>query len=226
MVWFRDTVYLKPLPSYLLNYRFWTLYLFPHVPSHSQQPVDAQNLSPTCRAAFGFLRSYGYLIKHESDYHLALESHLVPCGMSFQRFRLFIAAFEAVPDELVSSRYHYGQLRLTRLNWAVRFVGPKTLDSWLPWNNHNRYWHTEQAFHELGPALLGIFAILSLALSAMQVLLATADSNQWPAFRNASSGFLIGVLVVSLAIILAAPFGVVCLLLSQLVFAVKQRRKQ
>ena len=84
----------------------------------------------------------------------------------------FIKYFRNIDDMQVSRRFHYGQLRLSRLNWAVRlFRPPSASTAWfykIPHWNIRAY--TERA---LAPLLFG-FASLSLILSCMQIILAVS----------------------------------------------------
>ncbi|KAJ3576629.1 hypothetical protein NPX13_g3633 [Xylaria arbuscula] len=99
LVWYYSTIYVKPLPVYLLNYAIWQA----HIPA----PI-AEELRPQYdrhRAALGFLRSYGLLIQHESDFIIAQWANLLPKYVSFQRFQVFIQTFRSYSDDQVSHRY-------------------------------------------------------------------------------------------------------------------------
>ena len=128
LVWYYDRIFIKPLPKYLFSHAFWR-YL-------ATQPLEVR------RAVTGFVRTYAYLIRYESDFRLATcESNnlfLVPTddgsgrhdGMervTFGRFAKFINSFGRISDENVNPRYSYGELRLTRLNICARvFLGKMT----------------------------------------------------------------------------------------------------
>jgi len=117
LVWFYDQVFIKPIPRYLLSYTFWQ-YLVTQ-PDVLQQSV------------IGFLRTYSHLIRYESDYRIAMreEYGLIPKDdgeerIMWERFAIFIGWFDKVADDCVNPRYHYGELRLTRLNFYTRiFLG-------------------------------------------------------------------------------------------------------
>ncbi|KAK3215315.1 hypothetical protein GRF29_19g2884871 [Pseudopithomyces chartarum] len=134
-----NAIYIKPIPHCLFNYDFWQTYLIPEDQGDEQHLTirsDRQNssrkaqfrpasnedrkLSITCRSALGLLRSYGYLIKHESDFHIARENNLIPKHVTYTQFQHFIQSFRNIPDTCVSPRYQYGHIRMTRLNMAVR----------------------------------------------------------------------------------------------------------
>ena len=71
LLWIDRRIFIKPLPSYLVSHSFWTTILSPpNPPLPPQQPLN-------CRAAaIGFLRTYRYLIQHESDLRIAQQSDL------------------------------------------------------------------------------------------------------------------------------------------------------
>ena len=118
----------------------------------------------------GFLRTYSYLIRYEVDFTLAQEIGLIPKressdgreGITSETFTRFISYFSDCEDMLVSPRYTYGELRLTRLNFYSRiFLGKLT------------YHHIEAQW---GPFLnsalapfITAFVLVSVILNAMQV---------------------------------------------------------
>lgn len=160
-------------------------------------------------AIAGFIRTYSYLIRYPCDFRLATSDehqlHLLPTDdgsgaqggldqITFERFSEFIAPFHGLTDDSVSPRYHYGELRLSRLNMCARiFLGKLTffhIDA--QWGSYlGRF---------LAP-LLSIFALLSVALSAMQVELGVQGPLQdsaprWRGFAYVSRWFSTLVLVV------------------------------
>ena len=71
--------------------------------------------------AVGFLRSYARLVASPLDFALAKEAHLLPDdggnnSFDWLAWAAFIQHFRRLGDEHVAPRYHYGQLRLSRLN--------------------------------------------------------------------------------------------------------------
>lgn len=185
----------------MLSYSFWE-YL-------ATRPVELR------AAIAGFVRTYSYLIRYECDFRLATgDEHqlaLLPKEdgsnaengldrITFERFSKFIAGFHKLPDDNVSPRYHYGELRLSRLNMCARiFLGKLTfLHIDAQWGSYlGRF---------LVP-LLSVFAVLSVALSAMQVELGVQGSLQdsvprWAKFAYVSRWFSCLVLVM-IAIVIA-----------------------
>lgn len=144
LVWGSGKIYIKPVPVFLLNYEFWTTYLQSPTSkernSESPQSSDQSGSSGfDCSIAVGFLRSYALLVQNRLDFALAKEAHLMPDDVeNWLQWSKFIRHFGRLTDERVSRRYHYGQLRLSRLNWAVRILRPKTATTW--WFYEVPYW--------------------------------------------------------------------------------------
>ncbi|KAI0413542.1 hypothetical protein F5X98DRAFT_283188 [Xylaria grammica] len=225
LVWYNETVYIKPLPDYLLNDAIWRDY----IPKPPAQPVHTRPRYDKHRAALGFLRSYGFLIQHESDFVIAQRANLLPKYVSFQGFQKFILPFRSVNDDSVSHRYHYGQFRLTRLDWAVRIVHVASIfrlvhvRRQLPWNYQLQLWHTSQSLRYYAAPLAFIFAILSLILSSMQVVLAALGSDTWEAFVRVSWGFSVATIIFAVLPIFGTLVGVVGLLVFQGQFAIRAK---
>ncbi|KAI1752452.1 hypothetical protein F4782DRAFT_116478 [Xylaria castorea] len=228
LVWFYDTVYIKPLPDYFLNYAIWR----EHIP---EPPVELVHTRPRYnkhRAALGFLRSYGFLIQHESDFIIAQKANLLPKYVSFQRFQKFIRPFRSLNDDDVSHRYRYGQFRLTRLNLAVRIiritsiVHPSRSERQLPWHYQQQRWQSSQHLQHYAAPLIFIFAILSLILSSMQVVLAALGSDTWEVFVRVSWGFSVATIIFTILPILAALIGVFVLLVVQGQFSMRMKWKK
>jgi hypothetical protein len=225
LLWQDDKIYIKPVPPWLLNYEVWLHYLSPAPEQASSNTVDPQKKDqafipsawepPEHAMALGFLRSYAYLIQHQSDFIVAHQQHLVPPTLDWISWSRFIAYFRDTEDHQVSNRYHYGQLRLSRLHWAVRLFRPRTAPTW--WFYSLPHWSTTPYLHSILAPLAFTFATLSLVLSAMQVVVSVpADGlrfsgvseigleNMRRAFWIFSIGLIIssGVIWVLLAVIL------------------------
>lgn len=191
LVWHRDKIYVKPMPLCLLNHDFWTAFLplqgVHSVPGQSTSAPPQPTPKPVFdrRTALGFVRSYALLIRHHVDFVLACEAHLFPAEFSWAEWSNFISHFRRLQDGEVAQRYHYGQLRLSRLNWAVRLFRPSSAKT--KWFYAVPYWSTEMYVERsIAPMIFG-FASLSLVLSSMQVLLAVPDDGLGWSRVNVSS---------------------------------------
>jgi hypothetical protein len=173
LVWYHDKIYVKPVPVYLLNHDFWTTYLQP-LKEHGQSQSHTFDRS----VAIGFLRSYALLVSCRLDFLLAKEVHLIPDDVEdWSQWSQFISHFRYITDESVAKRYHYGQLRLTRLNWAVRIFSPRHTST--IWFYELSQWSITDFVKSVTVPLLFLFASLSLALSSMQVILSVPVDDPW-----------------------------------------------
>lgn len=215
LVWIHDRVFIKPLPKYLLSHAFWEFYL---VGRNSQIPHNQRK--DIRKAVLGFLRSYFYLIQHKSDFILATDDkhRLLPKNTSYTEFINFITAFEHVEDRDVSSRYKFGELRLTRLNFWSKVL----LRQFSYQKVHGQYGAYFASFY--GPILF-VFGVFSVALSAMQVVSALQTPFQfgqsWEAFARMAYGFSIFTLAFVVLIMLFLLCLFVFLSLRETVYALK-----
>jgi len=184
-----SVVFIKPLPGYLLSHDFWERHLC----------CDASLYADAC----GLLLSYTWLVAFKIDFDMAREMRLLPEGLTWRAWTSLATAFldhlDASQDQgsLVSKRYRYGELRMRRVNYIYKLVPSLWLSKDNPmrgfmptsmWNGS--FWDRNVA------RLLGVFAFFSLALSAMQVGLATGPLNEQPAFMGAVYGFVVASLLI------------------------------
>ncbi|OAP55815.1 hypothetical protein AYL99_09967 [Fonsecaea erecta] len=166
LVWINNRIFIKPLPPYLLSYSFW-MSTFPQSPLLTQQ-------WHVRRAAIGFLRTYRYLIQHESDLLIAQQEHLrlVPVKLNWTDMSTFLADLETVEDGDASARYRYGELRLSRLNLYAPFLFGRLAYEHIPMQ-YGEY------FARLYGPILFIFAMVTTILNGMQVALAADPGRQF-----------------------------------------------
>jgi hypothetical protein len=211
----RDTIYIKPILVCLLNHTFWTRYLSESENSKTfatcSKETIAINMPNFDRSvAVGFLRSYAFLIRHELDFTMAKECHLIPKDVDWISWSKFINKFRHLGDEHVAKRYHYGQMRISRLNWAVRIFGPKkTGKRWFYQIPHRS---TLEYVTRATVSLLFIYTSVSLVLSSMQVVLSIpVDNPLFPGFEESGQQFMQGIFwMFSISILLLS--GVVWIL--------------
>lgn len=183
LVWHYDKIYIKPIPLCLLNHQFWRDYLCrssikqttnaPHSTISSMVEEEEEQGGVARQSdyavAAGFLRSYAYLVSHYSDFQIARETNLLPDGIDWIKWSIFIASFSSMEDHQVARRYHYGQLRLWRLNWVVRIFQPQGKST--SWFYEIPYWNINSYLQRAIAPLAFVFASLSLVLSSMQVII-------------------------------------------------------
>ena len=163
LVWIHDRMYIKPLPRYLMSHAFWEQYL-------TSASISSSTVShcPIQRAALGYLRTYRHLIRHESDFVPAKKLRLIPDSVTWPQFCDFAADISCIDDTEVSPRYHYGELRLSRLN----LYAPLLFQSYY---YERVYWQYNEYFARLFAPVILIFALVTTSLNAMQVGLATEE---------------------------------------------------
>ena len=192
LVWYHDRIFVKPLPAYLLSHTFWERYLCrDNSATAAVSPLQATERQRLANAARGLLRTYFYLIRHESDFRIAQheELQLVPKGVTWERFCDFSSAFHEIGDQDVAERYHYGELRLSRLNYLVKIF-------MIGRDYQEVNWQYSEYFARFYGPLLFIFGVLSVLLSAMQVGLAVEQlqSHHWTAMYKVYRWFSVAIL--------------------------------
>jgi len=164
LVWFQARIFIKPLPLYLTSYAFWAHYLLP-LPTTSPLGRHQPRL---CKEALGFLRTYHFLIRHQSDFRIAVDMHLLPSEVTWGQFCAFSRRFESIADMQVSSRYQYGELRLSRLNFYAKIFLRRQ-------HYHRVYHQTDDYFARFYGTILFLFAIATVGLTAMQLEIQLQD---------------------------------------------------
>jgi len=166
LVFYYETIFVKPVPAYFYSPAFWE-YL---------EDADVY----LYWACIGFMRSYYMLIKYKLDFDDACQLRLIPekgNGQmpTYEEWCRFIAPFARVGDEHVSLRYHYGELRLTRINRAAMLFRSR-----LAYFNYRIYpeWGSFME-HSLAPVVT-MFAVCAVVLNSMQVGLAAITMVQTP----------------------------------------------
>ncbi|RGP80090.1 hypothetical protein FLONG3_1861 [Fusarium longipes] len=190
MVWWRDRIFLKPLPKYLLDPGFWTANISDtaHFDRAAQSNLDA--------SARGFLFSYASLIAYKSDFRIAKEYGLLPEEVTWEGWKAFAAQIlENHRYDRVNPRYWYGELRLSRLNKIYAFRKGYLLRGYSRVASHTVY---GDLIRDNFSVLAGILAYVVIALTAMQVGLGVDGLYEEPAFQNASYFLTVFALIVPL----------------------------
>lgn len=223
-------MFLKPIPRFLLEPRFWTLHLASPEPcSCFGEDVDPQSVTTNTQGAtanttgaksntksvkkcnvglqtcaLGFLFSYAALITHESDFQIAKEKRLLPEQVTWSAWITLVKQLdtENIYDK-IDERFKYGELRLSRLNKIYRFTRWPLLLG--PYMSH---WHQYGSFFQDNFTWLASTTVyIAIVLTAMQVGLAADKLKGNSSFQSASYGFavfsLLGPLV-TIGLIIAA----------------------
>jgi hypothetical protein len=110
------------------------------------------------------LLSYAPLIQHPSDFDIAQSAGLINKCVTWQRWQNFRnELLHHLASREVHDRYEYGELRLGRLNQIYRMKGLALAY----FNVHRDY---SSYYGENYTTLVALFALVSVALSGMQVI--------------------------------------------------------
>lgn len=169
-------------------------------------------------AALGFVRSYGYLVRHESDFKLALAHGLLPNDgdCTWPAFSAYTSGFRGVSVERVSAQWQFGDLRLSRLNlWAPFFIGS--------WNFRDVTWTYKAYFTRFYGPILFIVGVFSVVLSAMQVVLAgnlTMFGSSWRVLEDVFLWFAVATIIIAVAVSLFLLGTLIVLASRETIYAV------
>ncbi|KAL2116419.1 hypothetical protein VTJ04DRAFT_8587 [Mycothermus thermophilus] len=225
LVWHYNRVFVKPLPKYLLSHTFWTYYFL-----FTDSPIPEPQRTELRQAALGFLRSYMYLIQRRSDFDLAVEHGLLPKKIKYADFIRLIRSLGEVDDSMVSPRYSFGELRLSRLNIWIKVA----LFRFTYFKSESQYM---AYFGRMFGPIVAFFAVFSVLLNAMQVALSALpyiDSDvptaeRWREFAVTTREFSIFSLYLVAAILMLTMVVFAWALGREAVFALKdlyRKRRQ
>ena len=182
-------IFIKPLPMYLLCHQLWTSHIC----------ADAQ-LYECC---IGFLLSYAWRIRHESDLVIAVDHGLLPKWLTWKAWVVFVSSFLGYLEangghsKFVNKRYQYGELKLTRLNVVYRYA-PEVpgLKGYISgYGQASMFFKRNFAWMGLG------FLYLVAILTAMQVGLAAAPLRDNANFNWASYVFAVFCILLPVTIV-------------------------
>ncbi|KAL7947790.1 hypothetical protein V8C42DRAFT_315609 [Trichoderma barbatum] len=144
LLWATGKIFIKPFPRYLLEPQFWMEHLVcPKSCSYAPEfkLLRASGLvgrntklsknkpcehSKLWKCAMGFVYSYIALIAHESDFHIAKASRLVPDDLDFDDWKEFVDRILCSGKIYgqIDERFTYGELNMARLNKLYMFQQP------------------------------------------------------------------------------------------------------
>ncbi|KAF4331871.1 subtilisin-like serine protease [Fusarium beomiforme] len=193
LIWTTGRIFVKPMPRFLLEPRFWTEYLCcrqeydcSNGESHSRGGVQECECRRLWKCALGFLFSYAALIRHESDFFTAKDKHLLPEEVEWPGWISFVKQLNTehiYPD--IDPRFYHGELRLSRLN-KIYHLSRAPLHGYMAhWNQYATFFQDNFAW------LAGTTVYIAVVLTAMQVGLATDSLKDNDAFQSASYGFTV-----------------------------------
>ncbi|CAJ2508647.1 Uu.00g136730.m01.CDS01 [Anthostomella pinea] len=99
LIWIHNRIFIKPLPRYIVSYAFWQDYM----------GGDGKDAHDIRRTALGHLRTWLYLpAPHPARHHMGPVCR-------------FASDLTTIVNHDVPTRYTYGEIRLTRLNFYAPF---------------------------------------------------------------------------------------------------------
>ena len=180
-----NTLFLKPIPLWLLDAEFWTSYLIPE----KKDPIVEDRRKAVVASAFGFLFSYCTLLCYPSDFRIAKENGLLPESITWELWRQFAGeVLRSYRKENVHYRFWFGRLRLAKVQ---SIYGWRTRSLMVPYSNEANDQWLSLSFHDNFATLAAILAYVVIALTALQLGLATDKLQESPAFQSASWGFTV-----------------------------------
>ncbi|KAI1817169.1 hypothetical protein GGS20DRAFT_78018 [Poronia punctata] len=202
LIWSNHRIFIKPLPSWLLDPDFWTENL-----SRSSDNGNGE----LARCARGFLYSYTALVAYESDFRIAAEKGLVPAQMTWHGWKGLTREILRDHDmALVNPRYWYGELRLGRLNKVYRFRMGYFFRGYSKVSGHTVY---GELISDNFAALATVLGYVVIVLTSLQVGLGTDRLIGDRTFQDFSYGFT----VFSILAPLIAVGGIVLVVLAMFV---------
>jgi hypothetical protein len=221
LLYFDNKILIKPLPEWILCANFWAEHL-----------CDDKDLHAS---ACGFLLSYVWLLVTPLDLKMAHDLSLIPTFITWTWWKDFVKDFIG-PGNLdintlaqVNKRYHFGELRLARVNtiYRIRYWRTHFVRGYL--YGYNRY---APFFKRNFSWVLTLFVFLGLVLTAMQVGLGLKELENSHAFLKGSLFIVIFSMVSVVAIIGVISLIPAVIFLYNMVAAImhatqkqKQRRK-
>ncbi|KAJ4293981.1 hypothetical protein N0V90_007670 [Kalmusia sp. IMI 367209] len=175
---FSNKLMIKPLAEYMLSYDFWNQNICGERALHE--------------AGCGFLLSYVWLVTTPLDLKLAHELFLVPSFVTWHWWKSFVQDFVNKVDinalDQVNKRFHFGDLRLGRINsvYRIRFAFTHFVRGYL--YGYNRY---VVFFQRKFSWILIVFVFFSLVLAAMQVGASVNPLQENIAFLQSCYGFVV-----------------------------------
>ncbi|KAI5802109.1 hypothetical protein FPQ18DRAFT_300252 [Pyronema domesticum] len=182
LVWFDSTIFIKPLPAWILDYDFYQK----HICSNEKLYLLAN----------GWLVSYTKLVRYPSDFDIAMELKLLPSGMTWDSWCVLSYKLQKELNDdctKVNKRYYYGELRLPRLNHIYRFLRGFSV-------YQNVYRQYDHFFSKNFAWLLLLVVYLSTILSALQVVIGIQDTSE----KLMGFSYWVGLLSVALILFFVA----------------------
>ena len=205
MVWYKDRIYLKPIPLYLLDPDFWAA----HLVTLTKEDKERRSINA---CALGFLYSYTALVAYQSDFKIAQDTGLLPKDIEWHEWQSLTAQLLANHCHAsVNPRYWYGELRLSRLNAAYVLGRGAIFRMYSRVGSHTAY---EGFLHDNLAVVATILGYTVIVLTAMQVGLQLDKLRFDQSFVDMSYGFTVLSIVAPLAAVAFVCFFLMIMIIS------------
>ncbi|KAE8355421.1 hypothetical protein BDV28DRAFT_42408 [Aspergillus coremiiformis] len=206
LVWFKNRIFVKPLPAYLLHCDFW------RGPNPNDPTLQWDNRK---QCAWGLIFSYMALIAYPSDFDLAMQQGLIPSTVTWEKWRkLSTEVLARFQYSTVNPRFWYGELRLSRLNLVYALSGGWLFRGFSRIGGAVTY---EDLLRDNFAALATVLGYIVIVLTAIQAGLAIDRLQHDINFQNASYGFTIFSIIAPLIGALALLVVIFSVFLSNLI---------
>jgi uncharacterized membrane protein len=210
---YSNKLILKPLPKYLLDYDFWQTHICGTKWMHE--------------SASGFLLSYIWILTTPLDLQIAKDLYIVPSWVDWPWWKDFVRHFFTAIDvnalDQVNERYHFGILRLGRINaiYRIRYWPTHFVRGYL--YGYNRY---VKFFQRNFAWVLIVCVLFGLVLSAMQVGSGLSQLRDNHAFIGASYFFVVFCIVSVLAVLVIVGVIFCIIFLYNMVSAIRHASRE
>jgi hypothetical protein len=199
LLWHDTTIFMKPLPPWLLNWEFWVRGIC--AAAREEKEEKEENNHQLYPDACGFLYTYTRLVRSGIDLEIAQRSGLIPKEVEWSRWAAFVRSVQSTnidplrfPDSL-NKRWWYGELRLNRLDIIYRLVMHDMRGYHYRCRRYKNFLEGNFAW------VIAVFGYAVTILTAMQVVLTLPPTQVPQSFRIASWGFSATCIILSLVLL-------------------------
>lgn len=188
-------LFIKPLPSYLLNRDFWSRHIPRMCPDSCGCSGDKHcGKRKLLKVVQGFLYSYACLLTYPCDFSIAQESGLLSGNENgalitwtdWRRLAAEIIRVKHADKENIHERFHRAELRLSRLDTISRITSRSVFQLYIRgWRSYGEAMRDNLAW------MAAATVFLALALTAFQTGLAVPSLADDASFVSAAYGFVI-----------------------------------
>jgi hypothetical protein len=198
LVWAKSRIFVKPIPDFLINYDFWETYICCEPELY--------------RGACGLLYSYCGLIRFGHDLQVAQNCHLVNVNLDYRAWAEF--ARKILPNlnpsdpNTMDTRFHYGELRLHRLDTIYRYSPQQLSVSSIFQGFPHALSESYVPYMDQYNNAVSAFGVIVIVLSVFNLSLSAHSQRPAADLQQAAYGFALFAMILCAALIavfLVAP---------------------